>query len=106
MKRFYYESSHSWQKPFVSVALFLMLFLSFVLGVSGISRKTSEKQMESLRLSISRGIVHCYAAEGHYPESLDYLKEHYGIHYDTDTYFVDYQVLGENIFPDVTIIEK
>ena len=44
--------------------------------------------------------------EGSYPESLEYLKEHYGITYDEDRFFVDYKIVGTNILPDVTIIEK
>ncbi len=106
MKRFCHQKEHSWLKQTASVALFAAVFLLFLLGLDGIDRKTSAQRAESLRLSISRGIASCYAMEGAYPESLAYLKEHYGIRYDSDEFFVDYQVLGENIFPDVTIIEK
>jgi len=62
--------------------------------------------METLQRAITRGITHCYATQGHYPESLEELHKTYGITYDEDLYFVDYQVLGKNIYPDVTIIEK
>ena len=44
--------------------------------------------------------------EGSYPESLDYLKEHYGLTYDDHYFFVDYHAAGANLFPDVTIIER
>ena len=63
-------------------------------------------QKESLESALIRNITYCYAVEGSYPESLDYLKEHYGLTYDEDRFFVDYQVIGANILPDVTIIEK
>ena len=106
MKRFYHESSNNWLKQAASVGLFAVLFLMFFLGISQVSEETSEKQTETLRLAISRGIAHCYATEGQYPERLDYLLDNYGIDYDSEKYFVDYQVLGQNIFPDVTIIEK
>ena len=62
--------------------------------------------METLEQAVSRGIVHCYAMEGAYPESLQYLKDHYGLIYDEDRFFVDYQVLGSNLIPDVTIIDR
>ncbi|WP_318583936.1 hypothetical protein [[Clostridium] scindens] len=55
---------------------------------------------------MTRSITQCYAVEGNYPESLDYLKKSYGLHYDEDKFFVDYQPLGSNIMPDVTIIKK
>lgn len=106
MKRFYHEKSNQWIKPLASAVLFIALFFLFFTGISQVSEEASEKQTESLKMAISRGIAHCYATEGQYPESLEYLQEHYGIHYDSDKYFVDYQVLGQNFFPDVTIIEK
>ncbi len=106
MKRFCHQKEHSWLKQAASVALFAAVFLLFLWGLDGIDQKTSAQRAESLRRSISRSIASCYAAEGFYPESLEYLIEHYGIHYDSDEFFVDYQVLGENIFPDVTILEK
>ena len=39
-----------------------------------------------------------------YPESLSYLEEHYGITYDKENYVVDYEIIGSNILPDVTVI--
>ena len=106
MKRFYHEKSHTLIKPFLSTMLFLLICGGFYLGMHFTSAKTSQKHAEILQTAISRSIAHCYATEGYYPENLEYLKEHYGIRYDSEKYFVDYQVLGENIFPDVTIIEK
>lgn len=53
-----------------------------------------------------RSITYCYTIEGAYPESLDYLKEHYGLVYDEDLFFVDYRVSGSNILPDITVIER
>lgn len=106
MKRFYHENSRPGKSLFAGVLFFLIVFFAFSSGISNVSDETQENQTETLKLAISRSITHCYATEGHYPESLAYIQEHYGITYDTNKYFVDYQVLGENIFPDITIIEK
>ena len=106
MERFYHSNSRSYVKYAASFILFAAFFAIFFLGISNVSTKTDEKQAESLELAITRGIAHCYATEGHYPEDLSYLVSHYGISYDSNKYFVDYTVLGENIFPEVTIIEK
>ena len=56
--------------------------------------------------AVIRKKAYCYATEGTYPESLEDLKAHYGLTYDEDLFFVDYQTVGANIYPDVTIIEK
>ena len=90
----------------VSIMLFLLIFLLFYRGVSSISRTASDQQTENLRLAIQRSVVHCYAVEGAYPESLDYLKEHYGLTYDETRYIVTYEVMGSNLMPDVTVLEK
>ena len=67
-------------------------------------QRAQEKQ--SLEEAIQRDIVTCYALEGVYPESLEYLKEHYGLTYNEDRYIVNYEALGSNLMPDVTVMEK
>jgi len=64
------------------------------------------KSLKALENAIYRSIAHCYATNGYYPNSLAYLQEHYGLHFDTEQYFVDYQIWSENVMPDVTIIPK
>ncbi len=38
-----------------------------------------KKEQESLKNAVVQSAVHCYSVEGAYPDSLDYLKKHYGI---------------------------
>jgi hypothetical protein len=83
--------------------VFLLALFLLVHGSSSVSESASASQMESLRQAILRSAVHCYAVEGHYPESLDYLREHYGITWDESRYIVDYEVTGANLRPDVTV---
>ena len=80
--------------------------LLFYQGIESLSSGSVRRQRESLENALNRSITYCYAVEGSYPESLEYLKEHYGITYDEDRFFVDYKIVGTNILPDVTIIEK
>lgn len=89
-----------------SVVIFLGLIILVLYGLGNVSTMTKEKQAESLRSALNRSIVHCYCVEGTYPPSLDYLIEHYGLTYDTDDFYIDYQPIGGNLKPDVTIIEK
>lgn len=62
--------------------------------------------MRTLETAVMRGITHCYAIEGTYPDSLEYLIENYGLIYDESHYYIDYQPLGSNLMPDVAIIRK
>lgn len=86
--------------------LFLSFLIFFLKGVQTVDHTTTSEQAKSLEQAIRRSVVQCYAVEGTYPPSLDYLKEHYGIFYDSEQFFVDYTSIGSNIMPDITIIPK
>lgn len=106
MRRFYHEKSFEWIKPAVSFLIATTLILFFFSAFSEVSDETYLAQEKTLRQAVSSGIAHCYASEGRYPESLAYLVDNYNIYYDDEIFFIDYQILGENLFPDVTIIRK
>lgn len=107
MTRFYKgQKEHPMRRLVLSVCLFLAVGICFYIGINSVSARTEMEQKQSLTQSIQRGISHCYATEGHYPQDLEYLQKTYGIQYDEDKYFVDYQVRGSNIMPDVTIMER
>lgn len=90
----------------ISLLLFACIFAAFWSGVSSMQKKVDNEGLQTLQNAITRSITRCYAEEGSYPESLDYLKENYGLYYDENKYFVAYQPLGANIMPDVTIFQK
>ena len=106
MNRFTARSRRTLHLPHIRLLYFIcpLLLLGFLLGLSSISETTLSKQQESLETAITRDITHCYAVEGFYPPSLSYMEEHYGLRYDKDLFFVDYQPIGSNIRPDVTIL--
>lgn len=81
-----------------------IILIFFMLGLSSIEETATQKQLESLETALTRNITHCYAVEGYYPPSLAYLEENYGLTYDKDLFFVDYQPVASNMRPNVTII--
>ena len=89
---------------FLPVLLFCMITGLFLAGLSSVSRITAENEADSLKQTIIRSAVHCYAVEGFYPDSMTYLEEHYGITYDKDRYVISYESIGSNLMPDVTVI--
>ena len=105
--RFETQKSSSASKNFIiSIIFFFMIIAVFTLGTTLVADRTDAQEQKTLEQAISRGLIHCYSTEGSYPESLQDLKEHYGLYYDEDRFFVDYQVYGSNIMPDVTIIDR
>lgn len=100
------------KRPTVSVGLLVSLLLLavviglFLFGSNALRSTQSDQQKEILSSSVDRSITQCYALEGSYPSSLSYLEEHYGLTYDKDRYYIDYQFIGSNLRPDITIIER
>lgn len=91
---------------YVMILIFVVLFFVFLHSLGSITEDTLSRQEESLNVAINRSIVSCYCVEGTYPPSLQYLKDHYGLTYDDETFFVDYTAIGSNIYPDVTVIRR
>lgn len=100
------KNASSSKNLLISAGCFAAVFALFLAGTSLVSGRTDAREAETLERAISRGIVHCYSIEGTYPESLQHLKDRYGLTYDEERFFVDYQALGGNILPDVTIIDR
>lgn len=98
------------KRPFLialfPVAAFAIMLILFLGGIQSVSATTLSKQKESLETALSRSIAQCYAVEGTYPPTLDYLIEHYGLTYDSATFLVDYEYYGSNLLPDVTVLRK
>lgn len=107
MNRFSYrKQTFNASRMILSVGVFLLILLFFVQGISSISLGMKKRQKEALENALMNGITSCYAIEGCYPESLEYLKEQYGLTYNEELFFVDYRVSARNLLPEVTVIER
>ena len=60
-------------------------------------------QLNVLDQAIRRATIQCYAIEGRYPPSVEYLEEHYGLSIDREKYYVFYDGWASNIMPDITV---
>ena len=88
----------------LSAAALLLLVGVFAAGALSFAGKAGQKGEESLRRAVTRASVQCYAIEGRYPPSVEYLEEHYGIQIDRERYNVFYSGFASNIMPDITVI--
>lgn len=93
--------------PFtIYILVFAVILFVFIFSISHVSNATTKRQEASLINAIERNIIHCYALEGFYPPSLEYMETHYGLIYDKDMFLVDYQPIASNLYPDFTVITK
>lgn len=88
----------------ISAAVFGAVIGMFLNGVLSVSRRMDVEGEETLRSAIARACVQCYAIEGRYPPSVQYLEENYGIRIDRKRFYVFYEGFASNIMPDITVI--
>lgn len=90
----------------LTAAVILGMLLWFLGATQQLDADRSREGRQQLEESLRRAAVACYAAEGVYPPTLDYLTAHYGVQFDKNRYQVFYEVFGENLMPQITVLEK
>ena len=89
----------------VPVAIICIVMVFFT-AMNNLNSNQTDEGKDQLETSIRRACAACYAVEGFYPPSLDYIQEHYGVLVDSKNYNVFYDVFSENLMPDITVIQK
>lgn len=87
-----------------SAAVFALVVGVFMEVVSSFSGRARAQGAETLQSAITRACVQCYAMEGRYPPSVEYLEEEYGIQIDRERYYVFYDGFASNIMPEITVV--
>ena len=82
-----------------------VVLICFFVGLANLDKGQGEEGRSRLEESLRRAAVACYAAEGIYPPTLDYLETRYGIQIDRTRYAVFYEIFAENLMPDITVVE-
>lgn len=88
----------------LSLAASLVLIAVFAVVMSSFAGRTGQREEETLRKAVARASVQCYAIEGRYPPSVEYLEDNYGIQINRKKYNVFYDGFASNVMPEITII--
>ena len=91
--------------PVLAAVVILEAVLWFFTAMGNLTRDSGDEGRQQLEAALRRSAVACYAAEGVYPPTLDYLTEHYGVQI-ADKYIVFYEIFASNLMPDITVLEK
>jgi hypothetical protein len=78
---------------------------AFCLGVGRAAESDGAEEKRLAEESVRRAAVSCYAIEGFYPDSYEYLRDNYHVRVDESKYVVEYSVFASNLMPDITILE-
>ena len=101
------KRSHSLARGLVlTLAVFIVLIYGGVTLFRGIGDASNRAQTELVEDAVLHSVVACYAVEGAYPTTLEYLKVHYGLVYDEESYYVYYDAFASNILPSVRVTER
>ena len=87
----------------ITILIFIMVAGLLYGQVRNMSEEVRQSDMDMLKNALENAIVTCYAIEGSYPESLEYIEEHYGVKIDREKYFVDYDKSLINIRPKISV---
>ena len=94
------------KKDVASIAIFIVLILSFVLLINSITTKNNGRELQIVRDAVKNAALTCYAVEGVYPDDLEYLREHYHLSYNEEKYHVFYEPLASNLRPSIKVAER
>ncbi len=85
------------------VLFFAALIWLLTMGLNNLSKTTETERLKSAEQALRRAAVQCYALEGQYPPSLEYLEQNYGLMLDRDQYVYHYQGIGANLMPQIAV---
>lgn len=89
----------------IMLAVFALLFCGIFALVDYIGGASSNTETELVRDAVRSAVLTCYAVEGAYPMTLDYLVDRYGLAYNEEAYIVRYEAFATNIMPEIRVLE-
>ena len=93
-------------KSIIIIAVPVCFAVLLAIASTKIGNRQENESLKQLENTVRKAVMTCYATEGVYPPSVDYIEDHYGIQIDHDRYGVFYEVFGDNIMPQITVMEK
>ena len=87
-------------------AILVVAALVLCIGLYGMRADSGEEAETAIRETILRTASQCYAIEGKYPDSMEYLETNYGLRVNSEDYYIVYEVFAENVAPTVRVVGK
>ncbi len=86
--------------------IFIICVLALCVSLAGyIGKKQNTEETRIVKDAVREAVMTCYAVEGAYPDSVDYLREHYRLAYDENRYMVNLNAFATNRAPDIYVVE-
>lgn len=88
------------------IFLFVVILTIVMLGLSDASQSVDSEGLRVAQDAITRAAVSCYAVEGRYPDTYEYLRDNYGLSVNEERYIIHYMIYADNIMPDITVLPR
>lgn len=88
------------------MVIFFIVAGWMIISLTQLQSKLNQEGAKRLEEALQRAAISCYSMEGIYPSSLEYLQQNYGVYIDEQKYHVFYEVIGENIKPEIKVYQR
>ena len=94
------------KRDILKLAAIVAMIAVMVMVFGHVGSVEGREENETVREAVKNAALTCYAVEGAYPDSIEYLREHYQLAYNEDQYFVTYESFASNRLPDIWVTER
>ena len=94
------------RRDLIKLLCIVAVLAAAVLLVNRIDTAQDKAETDIVRDAVKNAALTCYAVEGAYPDSVEYLREHYHLAYDEDRYMITYDAFASNMIPDIYVTER
>ena len=94
------------RRDWIKLLCIVLVLAAAVLLANRIGAAQGTAETDIVRDAVKNAALTCYAVEGAYPDSVDYLREHYRLAYDEERYLITYDAFASNMIPDIWVTEK
>ena len=94
------------RKNIAAGAAFVALIVGFLILISAITTTSDSQETQLVYDAVKNAALTCYAAEGSYPENLQYLRDHYKLAYNQEKFVVEYDAFASNLMPTIDVLER
>ena len=94
------------RKDIAAGVAFVALIVGFLVLISSITTTSDSQETQLVYDAVKNAALTCYAAEGSYPENLEYLRDHYKLAYNQEKFVVEYDAFASNLMPTINVLER
>lgn len=95
------------QQGWIRIAILCLIALILAIAAFlGARNAIREQGALSTRTAILERAKQCCAVEGAYPQSINYLVDHYGLVINDADYVITYECYADNVVPSVVVVPK